>query len=68
MIAVPAMQTKTIKLLSAHTNFVPIHLHIGSMKKELIPRTTYEAIKAASNDMTQISNWAGKKSKNPNLT
>jgi len=53
MIAVPAMQTKTIKLLSAHTNFVPIHLHIGSMKKELIPRTTYQAIKAMSDDSDQ---------------
>lgn len=44
MIAVPAMQTKTTKLLTAHTNLAPINLHIGSIKKELIPSTTYKAI------------------------
>lgn len=40
MMAVPAMQANTIKLLTAHTDFEPIHRHIGSMRKELIPRTT----------------------------
>lgn len=42
MIAVPAMQANTIKLLKAHTSRGPICLHIGSIKKELMPRTTYK--------------------------
>lgn len=42
IIAVPAMQANTIKLLSAQTSLAPIHWHIGSIKKELMPRTTYQ--------------------------
>jgi hypothetical protein len=38
--AVPAMQTNTIKLLIAHTNLDPNLRHIGSIKNELMPRTT----------------------------
>jgi hypothetical protein len=40
IIAVPAIQANTIKLLIAHTSLAPIRLHIGSIRKELIPRTT----------------------------
>jgi len=39
--AVPAMQANTVKLLKAHTTRAPIRWHIGSMRNELIPRTTY---------------------------
>lgn len=39
--AVPAMQANTVKLLRAHTTLAPIRWHIGSMRNELIPRTTY---------------------------
>lgn len=40
MTAVAAMQANTMKLLVAQTNLEPINLHIGSIRKELIPRTT----------------------------
>lgn len=42
MTAVPAMHANTVKLLRAHTARAPIRWHIGSIKNELIPRTTYE--------------------------
>lgn len=40
MTAVAAMQANTMKLLVAQTNLEPINLHIGSIRKELTPRTT----------------------------
>lgn len=40
MTAVAAMHAKTMKLLVAQTNLEPINLHIGSIRKEQIPRTT----------------------------
>lgn len=41
MTAVPAMQANTMKLLIAQTTLEPNRWHIGSMRKELIPRTTF---------------------------
>lgn len=51
--AVHAMQAKTTKLLIAHTSLAPIHLHIGSIKKELIPSTTYKSIKVQLNNYSK---------------
>lgn len=54
MTAVLTIQANTIKLLNAHTSLEPIRLHMGSIKKELMPRTTYAQKKKKRNTKLTI--------------